>query len=176
LDSIAGTNESTSETPFRPPTSDVDEDSLFGSSLIDRRTHARGEADDESIGEMTLSSFTSDFSYPATNWSLATASVTGELTASLSHCAKDDDISETEFEIIAPAGALGVVLVTPHGGVPRVHHIDSTSPLAGRVRVGDWLVAVDGTSVTLYTATAVSRLIESKKDNDVRKFIFARRQ
>jgi C-terminal processing protease CtpA/Prc len=83
-------------------------------------------------------------------------------------------IAVTEFVVRVPAGALGVVLETTDGGVPSVDHIYSNSLLADRVRLGDWLVAVDGRNVTSINVAAVSRLIASKKDNAVRELIFAR--
>jgi cytoskeletal protein RodZ len=172
-DSMEGTKERTLESPFPAP-SDIDEESLFVRSRTGRRTYALGDADEESIGEMTLGSITSDYSYPAANWSLAPASVVADEYTVSSNWTKDDDISVTEFEVSAPAGALGVVLETPNGGVPTIDHINSNGPLAGRARVGDRLVAVDGMCVTSYTAAGVSRLIASKKDNAVRKFVFAR--
>lgn len=66
------------------------------------------------------------------------------------------------------------MLETPDGGAPKVQLVKSHGPLAGRVRVGDRLPSVDGTSVTSYTAAAVSRLIASKENNIVRELIFAR--
>jgi DNA-binding transcriptional ArsR family regulator len=160
------------ETP-KGTASDVDEESLFVSSLTDRPTYALTEADEESIGGTTLSSITTGFSYPAADWSLPPTRIADECTVS-SYWTKDDDISVTEIEVRAPAGALGIVLETPNGGVPRVNHINSNGPLAGRVRLGDRLVAVDGRNVTSMNAAAVSRLIASKKDNAARELIFAR--
>jgi hypothetical protein len=172
FDSTEETKGSTSEIPLTAP-SGVDEESLFASNLTDGPTYALDEADEESIGETTLNSIISGYSYPAANWSLPPASIADDFTMS-SYWTKDDDIAVTEFEVRAPAGALGVVLETPNGGVPRIHHIYSNSLLAGRVRLGDRLVAVDGRNVTSMNAAAVSRLIASKKDNAVRELIFAR--
>jgi hypothetical protein len=172
FDSTEGTKGSTSEIPFTAP-SDVDEESLFVSSLTDGPTYALDEADEESIGETTLSSIASGYSYPAANWSLPPASIADDITVS-SYWTKDDDISVTEIEVRVPAGAMGLVLETPDSGAPRVHHIYSSGPLAGRVRQGDRLVAVDGRNVASMNAAVVSRLIASKKDKAVRELIFLR--
>jgi hypothetical protein len=172
FDSTEETKGSTSEIPFTAP-SGVDEESLFVSSLTDGPTYALDEADEESIGETTLSSIISGYSYPGADWSLPPASIADDFTVS-SYWTKDDDIAVTEFEVRASAGALGVVLETPDSGAPRVHHIDRSGPLADRVRQGDRLVAVDGRNVTSMNVAAVSRLIASKKDNAVRELIFVR--
>jgi hypothetical protein len=71
---------------------------------------------------------------------------------------------DEKFEIDVPPGKLGMVIDTPHGGIPVVHAIKSESILADRVRVGDRLVAVDGEDVTAMTAVQVSKLISLKAD------------
>jgi hypothetical protein len=191
-------NEGSSKIPV-PASGEVDEESLFVDSLTERPITALGDADEESVGGISFSSITSGYSYsvanwslppaeesvgrnsfssitsgysyPAANWSLPPASAANEQS---SYWTQDDDISVTEFEVRAPAGSLGVALETPGGREPRVHEINSHCPLAGRVRVGDRLVAVDGRNVTSWNATAISRLIASKKHNAVRELIFAR--
>jgi hypothetical protein len=90
FDNTEGTKESMSKIPCTAP-SDVDEESLFVSSLTDGPTYALGEADDESIGETTLSSITSGYSYPAANCSLPPASIVDDFTVN-SYWTKDDDI------------------------------------------------------------------------------------
>jgi hypothetical protein len=42
---------------------------------------------------------------------------------------------EERFDVVAPAGKLGMVIDTPNGGVPVVHAIKETSVLADQVRV-----------------------------------------
>ena len=174
-DKDEGTQESHSTIPFPDP-SNVDEESLFVSSLTDVPINALGDADEESVGATTFSSISTGCSYPAATWSLPAVSMADSQVDSTRNCywTKDDEISVTEFEIKAPAGSLGMVLETTDGGAPKVHEIKSYGPLAGRVRVGDRLVAVDGKNVTSWCAAAVSRLIASKKYNPVRELIFAR--
>lgn len=94
--------------------------------------------------------------------------------------AKDDEslgasyFANNQFDVAAPPGLLGLVLETASDGVPTVHAIKPTSPLASQVRVGDRLLSVDGEDVTVMLASDVSRLIAAKKDNGIRRFIFAR--
>eukprot|EP00548_Thalassiothrix_antarctica_P001183 CAMPEP_0194139104 /NCGR_PEP_ID=MMETSP0152-20130528/8843_1 /TAXON_ID=1049557 /ORGANISM="Thalassiothrix antarctica, Strain L6-D1" /LENGTH=797 /DNA_ID=CAMNT_0038836853 /DNA_START=119 /DNA_END=2513 /DNA_ORIENTATION=+ len=65
---------------------------------------------------------------------------------------------EERFEVVAPAGKLGMVIDTPSGGMPVVHAIKDTSILADRVMVGDRLISVDDEDTTGFTAMQVSRL------------------
>ena len=83
-------------------------------------------------------------------------------------------VSEETFEVEAPPGLLGLVLETSDDGVPMVHAIKGSSCLSEQVQVGDQLLSVDGEDVTGILASAVSRLIASKKDNPVRRFVFRR--
>ena len=82
--------------------------------------------------------------------------------------------AEERFEVVAPAGKLGMVIDTPQGGVPVVHAIKDTSVLADRVRVGDRLVAVDGEDCTAMTAMQVSKLISLKSEKPARVLVFVR--
>jgi hypothetical protein len=82
--------------------------------------------------------------------------------------------TEDQFEVIAPAGKLGMVIDTPSGGVPVVHAIRDTSVLADQVRVGDRLISVDDEDTTCMTAMQVSKLISTKADNPSRVLVFAR--
>ena len=68
---------------------------------------------------------------------------------------------DERFEIDVPPGRLGMVVDTPHGGVPVVHAIKPDSVVFDTVRVGDMLIAVNGIDVTSYSAVQVSRLIGS---------------
>jgi len=81
---------------------------------------------------------------------------------------------EDRIEVIAPAGKLGVVIDTPHGGVPVVHAIKDTSVLADKIKVGDRLIYVDDEDTTRMTAIEVSRLISRKAQNPERSLIFVR--
>jgi hypothetical protein len=80
----------------------------------------------------------------------------------------------TEFQVEAPAGKLGLVLDTGEDGIPVVEEIKSSSPLAGQVRRGDRLLSLDGQDVSTMIAPTVARLLASKKDSEVRRFIFCR--
>lgn len=82
---------------------------------------------------------------------------------------------EETLEVEAPPGMLGLVLEASGDGIPTVHAIKPTSPLAAEVQVGDRLLSVDGEDVTVMLATEVSLLIASKRDNSVRRFVFSRR-
>ena len=92
----------------------------------------------------------------------------------------DDDtfdaqyIGEKVFEIAAPPGVLGLILETNRHGVPTVNAIKPSSALEDQVKVGDRLISVDDQDVTVMLASDVSRLIASKRDQDVRKFVFTR--
>lgn len=81
---------------------------------------------------------------------------------------------QDEFEIIAPAGKLGMVIDTPSGGMPVVHAIKETSVLAEQVRVGDRLISVDEEDTTGMTAMQVSKLISAKSENPARALVFVR--
>lgn len=81
---------------------------------------------------------------------------------------------EERFDVVAPAGKLGMVIDTPNGGVPVVHAIKETSVLADQVRVGDRLMSVDGEDCTGMTAMQVSKLISLKSEKPARVLIFSR--
>jgi C-terminal processing protease CtpA/Prc len=76
----------------------------------------------------------------------------------------------------APKGKLGLILETSDEGCPVVQEIKPTSPLNGCVQVGDRLHSVDGRDVTMVMSATVSRVIASKQNSKVRKFVFARPQ
>ena len=81
---------------------------------------------------------------------------------------------ETRFEVLAPAGKLGMVIDTPNGQVPVVHAIKDSSVLSDTVQVGDRLISVDDEETTMMTAMQVSKLISAKADNPSRTLVFAR--
>lgn len=81
---------------------------------------------------------------------------------------------EERFDVVAPAGKLGMVIDTPNGGFPVVHAIKDTSVLSDRVRVGDRLLSVDGDDCTAMTAMQVSKLISLKSEKPARVLVFAR--
>jgi C-terminal processing protease CtpA/Prc len=84
------------------------------------------------------------------------------------------DAHEEMIDVYAPAGKLGVVIDTPTDGAPVVHAIKDTSVLAGKIMVGDKLVAVDDTDVRTMTAIKVSKLLSRKSENESRKLTVVR--
>jgi len=81
---------------------------------------------------------------------------------------------EERFDVVAPAGKLGMVIDTPNGGIPVVHAIKETSVLADQARVGDRLLSVDGEDCTGMTAMQVSKLISLKSEKPARVLVFTR--
>ena len=81
---------------------------------------------------------------------------------------------EERFDVVAPAGKLGMVIDTPSGGIPVVHAIKDTSVLVDQVCVGDRLLSVDGEDCTGMTAMQVSKLISLKSEKPARVLVFAR--
>ena len=90
----------------------------------------------------------------------------------------DDDTFNTredQFEVVAPAGLLGLILESNlEDGRPTVHDIKPNSVLSYVVKVGDRLLAVDNEDVSTFRASDVSRLIASKKDQKSRVLCFSR--
>lgn len=92
---------------------------------------------------------------------------------------KKTTLPETEpLDIIAPSGKLGIVLVTPEPpaspGPAYVFNIRDDSPLVGKVRLGDKIIAVDGDNVSEMTAINVSKLLGSKSSYKKRKITVLR--
>jgi hypothetical protein len=84
-------------------------------------------------------------------------------------------ISQNHFEVEAPPGMLGMVLENVGvSSVPTVHAVKENSPIASQIKVGDQLLSIDGESVTDMLAPEASRLIASRMQNPVRRFVFAR--
>lgn len=81
---------------------------------------------------------------------------------------------EERFDVVAPAGKLGMVIDTPNGGIPVVHAIKDTSVLADQIRVGDRLLSVDGEDCTGMTAMQVSKMISLKSEKPARVLVFTR--
>jgi C-terminal processing protease CtpA/Prc len=81
---------------------------------------------------------------------------------------------EERFDVVAPAGKLGMVIDTPNGSAPVVHAIKETSALADQVRVGDRLLSVDDEDCTGMTAMQVSKLISLKSEKPARVLVFSR--
>jgi len=82
---------------------------------------------------------------------------------------------EITLDIIAPAGSLGVV-VNNVDGQTFVCDIKEKSPIAGRLSVGDQIVAIDDESVLESSAEDISSLLLSKSANKARKITLFREQ
>jgi len=76
--------------------------------------------------------------------------------------------------VYAPAGKLGMVVDTPGEGPPVIHAVKDSSPLAGKMLVGDRLVAIDDVDVCTMTAIRVSKLLSRKSNNEFRKLTVVR--
>ena len=77
--------------------------------------------------------------------------------------------------IVAPAGILGIVLNdNPGGDFPVVYAVKATSPLHGRVQVGDMLVEVDEVDCRGMSSHTISSFLSSRSQNPVRTLILAR--
>eukprot|EP00956_Cyclotella_meneghiniana_P024920 scaffold50936_cov30-Cyclotella_meneghiniana.AAC.1 len=81
-----------------------------------------------------------------------------------------EELPGETFEVIAPAGKLGVVVDIPpdRRGAPFVCDIRDTSPLYGQIEPGDKLYAVDDEDVRKMSAIKVSKLLASKAEQDQR--------
>ena len=82
--------------------------------------------------------------------------------------------AQLTYEVIVPPGKLGVVIDTPSEGPPEVFAVKDSSPLHGKVQVGDSLVQVDDEDVSTFSAVKVSKLIGQKAKNPERKFVLCR--
>jgi hypothetical protein len=149
-----------------------DDDSFYVIARKDssaRRSHRLDEEEREDAS--TSSSITNDSNYPMVYDPMSSSSSLFDLGS-----IQSDETSTrvTEFEVIVPAGPLGIVLETDSKGVSVVQQIKSSSPLEEEVQVGDRLIIVDGMDVTMLGAAGVSHLIRAKKDKPMRKFVFSR--
>lgn len=81
---------------------------------------------------------------------------------------------EERFEVVAPAGKLGLILQSARDGRPSIHKIKASSILNNVVKVGDMILSVDGADVTECTANEVSRIIASKVNAKERVILFSR--
>jgi hypothetical protein len=82
--------------------------------------------------------------------------------------------ADERFEVLAPSGVLGLILETNKEGVPTIDNIKPLSVLADQVQIGDRLLSVDGIDVSVMLASDISRLIASRREAPVRKFVFMR--
>lgn len=70
--------------------------------------------------------------------------------------------SSTEhYEIRAPPGSLGMVVVTSREG-PRVYHVKDESPLANVIEEGDIIEGIDNHNTSRMTATSLRRFLRSR--------------
>jgi hypothetical protein len=69
--------------------------------------------------------------------------------------------STEKYEIRAPAGSLGMVVVTSREG-PRVYHVKDRSPLANIIEEGDIIVCIDGHDTRRMTASSLRRFLRSR--------------
>jgi C-terminal processing protease CtpA/Prc len=79
-----------------------------------------------------------------------------------------------EYTVQAPKGKLGLTLQTSDEGCPTVCKIQPTSPLYGKVRVGDRLHSVDGRDVSMVLSDTVARIIASRENHENRTLVFGR--
>mmetsp|Transcript_25109 Transcript_25109/g.32208 ORF Transcript_25109/g.32208 Transcript_25109/m.32208 type:complete len:157 (+) Transcript_25109:1-471(+) len=85
------------------------------------------------------------------------------------------EVTEVRMDIFAPAGKLGVVVDSPpEGGSAYVSDIKMDSPIYGKIRLGDKLIAVDGEDVSKLKAVHVSMLLGSKSRNANRQITVLR--
>jgi hypothetical protein len=154
--------------------------STLGDPIPQSTFHGTGVGDVSTAGSFSL-----DYDYKAYCQEVPsiTEEVSGQggaysLTNSL--VPADDDTFDAQygideqFEVLAPAGILGLILETNEDGVPTINNIKPASVLANQVQIGDRLLSVDGIDVSLMLASEVSRLIASRKEAPVRKFVFTR--
>ena len=94
----------------------------------------------------------------------------------------DDDSFEEQFarqdecfEVLAPAGKLGIIIDLSDNGEPIVRAIRGDSVLADEVKIGDRLLSVDGEGCADMSAENVSKLIAVKSNQECRKIMFVRR-
>ncbi|KAL7532783.1 hypothetical protein ACHAXR_004844 [Thalassiosira sp. AJA248-18] len=90
----------------------------------------------------------------------------------------DGDAADNELfphlTVVCPSGKLGIVLDNPHGNMPIVYAIMDTSPLNGKIRVGDLLLSVDEVDCREMTAHNLSLFLSSRSQNPSRTLVLAR--
>lgn len=80
------------------------------------------------------------------------------------------DIMQREglYDVLAPSGALGIVVDTTKDG-PAVHSLKQTSPMLGLINPGDLIVGLDNQDTRGMTAATLTRLMASKSQQKERK-------
>jgi C-terminal processing protease CtpA/Prc len=88
----------------------------------------------------------------------------------------DDTASSTigEFTVTIPPGKLGILLQSSLDGYPKVEDIKLDSPFEQKVQAGDSLISIDGQDLHGYKVEVVSHILDYKKDNETRTFVFSR--
>ncbi len=77
--------------------------------------------------------------------------------------------------VVAPAGILGIVLNdNPGGDFPVVYAVKATSPLHGRVQVGDMLVEVDEVDCRGVASRTISSFLSSRSQSPMRTMVLVR--
>ena len=103
-----------------------------------------------------------------------TSSAEAPQASPISSSSKDKEVL---MDVTAPAGKLGVVLVTPEPpetGPAYVFKIRDDSPLVNKLLLGDKVLAVDDEDVRGMTAINVSKLLGSKSGQESRKISIKR--
>ena len=77
-------------------------------------------------------------------------------------------IDGEKYIVVAPAGKLGVILDNPDDGAPVIHTVKDTSPMLGKINVGDRLVNIDDVDVSGFTPAQVVQLLSTKSTNPER--------
>jgi len=138
------------------------------------------------VDASTIESYSLDYDYQKAyqHYQPSVSEVSGSLPDSTSNplVSADDDtlhaqyVADEQIEVNAPSGMLGLILETGADGMPTVTNVKPASPLHGQVHQGDRLLYVDEFDVSVMLASDVSRLIATRKNRAVRKFVFLRRQ
>ena len=118
------------------------------------------------------------------NQSFATSAFLSITDGGRSRCDTDDasffDQSSANFNmevlhLFAPPGKLGIALDTPdNAGAPIVHYVKEVSPIHGKIRAGDYLVAIDDEDVQDLTAVKISKILNRKSHQITRKLTVLR--
>lgn len=72
------------------------------------------------------------------------------------------------YDVLAPSGALGIVVDTTKDG-PAVHSLKQTSPMLGLINPGDLIIGLDSQDTRSMTAATLTRLMASKSHQKERK-------
>ncbi|KAL7528299.1 hypothetical protein ACHAXR_003733 [Thalassiosira sp. AJA248-18] len=88
--------------------------------------------------------------------------------------ADDDEQLFERLTVVCPSGKLGIVLDNPAGDMPIVYAIKETSPLHGKIRVGDLLLSVDEVDCRGMSAHTLSNFLSSRSQSPSRTLVLAR--